>query len=213
MRKIFLWAGWLIMTFMAIYLSAVTLVYFSFRSDIFFLLAKKDLVNYIPWRLVFYIHITGGLIALAVGPFQFLEKLRIKNLKLHRSLGKIYVASILFLGGPGGFYMAFFANGGPLAHLGFAILSFLWVSTTCLALKAILKKNIVKHTNWMIRSYALCFTAVTLRLLVPILSIGFQLKTEYILILTAWVSWLINLIVAELIIFLRNKKHFKTSTN
>ncbi len=200
MQKFLVWFGWILMMLMALYLSAATLVYFSFRPDIYFLLAKKEVVNFIPWRLAFYTHITGGLIALAVGPFQFLEKFRAKHLKLHRQLGKIYVAAILFLGGPAGFFMAFFANGGPWADLGFMIMAFLWVGTTWLALRAIMKKDLKSHIRWMIRSYALCFAAVTLRILTPMLSLVFHIKLALILILVAWLSWMINLAVAQLII-------------
>jgi uncharacterized membrane protein len=203
MRKFLFWFGWGIMALMAIYLSCVTLVYFSFRPDIYFLLAKKQIVNFVPWRLAFYIHITGGLIALAIGPFQFLDKLRTKNVKLHRNLGKIYVAAILLLGGPAGFFMAFFANGGPWADLGFIMMAFLWVGTTWLGLRAIMRKNVVAHVRWMIRSYSLCFAAVTLRILTPMLSLVFHLKISLILILVAWLSWIINLLVAQLIISLK----------
>jgi len=195
------------MTLIALYLSAVTLVYFSFRSDIYFLLAKQQVVDFLPWRVAFYIHITGGLVALAIGPFQFLEKFRAKHMKLHRTLGKIYVAAILLLGGPAGFFMAFFANGGPWADVGFMFMAFFWVLTTWLALSAIMKKDLKGHIRWMIRSYALCFSAVTLRILTPMLSLVFHIKSAYILIAVAWVSWMINLAVAQVIIYLKyNKK-------
>jgi uncharacterized membrane protein len=206
MRKFLYWLGWILMTLIALYLSAVTLVYFSFRPDVYFLLAKQDVVNFLPWRLAFYVHITGGLIALAVGPFQFLEKFRAKHLKLHRLLGKIYVTAILCLGGPAGFFMAFFANGGPWADLGFIFMAFCWIGTTWLGLRAIMKKDLMNHIRWMIRSYALCFAAVTLRILTPMLSLVFHIKLAYILIAVAWLSWMINLAVAELIIFLKYRK-------
>ena len=125
---------------------------------------------------------------------------------LHRIFGKIYVAAVLFLGGPAGFFMAFYANGGPWAHLGFMFMAFFWVTTTWLGLRAIMKKDVFHHVLWMMRSYALCFAAVTLRLLVPILSIGFHVKSAYTLILVAWLSWIINLIIVQIIIFIKYPK-------
>jgi len=204
--KILVGVGWVLMTLIALYLSAVTLVYFSFRPDIYFLLAKKEIVNFVPWRLAFYIHITGGLIALAVGPFQFLEKFRIKRPKFHKTLGKIYVAAILLIGAPSGFFMAFFANGGPWADLGFICMAFMWVLTTWLGLKAILRKDVTTHVQWMIRSYAMCFAAVTLRLLTPILTLLFHLKISTVLISVAWLSWIINLVFAQIIIYFKYRK-------
>lgn len=46
-----------------------------------------------------YIHILTGTAALVIGPFQFL-KLSQKKIRLHRKLGKIYVAAIFLNHGP-----------------------------------------------------------------------------------------------------------------
>ena len=54
-----------------------------------------------------------------------------------------------------------------------------------------------EHRRWMIRSFAMTFAAVTLRLYLPIAPIlGYDFVDGYRL--TAWSSWIPNLIVAEL---------------
>ena len=128
-------------------------------------------------------------------------------------MGKIYVAGILFLGGPAGFYMALHANGGFTAQIGFSILSLLWVSFTWLALRAILKRNIIKHEQWMLRSFALTFAAVTLRIWVPILSLILHFNQEETLLLSPWLSWIPNLLIVEIIItYLTYKQKAQTGT-
>lgn len=148
------------------------------------------------WHFLFYTHIALGGIALLTGWSQFSEKLRQKRLNLHRNLGKIYVVSVL-LSGIAGLYIAMYATGGIVAILGFASLAVLWLFTTFNAFTSIQKKEIVLHQQWMIRSYALTFAAVTLRLWMPLLIavVGLSFIEAYVII--AWLCWVPNLIFAE----------------
>ena len=199
--------SWAIMTFLALFLFAITIPYWSFRPDINFLRVKQAVVHYIPWRTAFYFHIFGGMLALSIGPFQFVKYLRNKFLKLHRALGKIYITAILCIAAPTGFYMALFAQGGIPASIGFIVMSLLWFTTTFIAYKKIRERNVEEHKQWMIRSYAMTFSAVTLRLWVPFLSICTPMDKSHIVILTAWISWFFNLLFAELFITLAYKNH------
>jgi uncharacterized membrane protein len=151
------------------------------------------------WQIGFYTHITFGGLALLSGCTQFLSGFREKNLRLHRNLGKVYVTSVL-LSGSAGFGVAFAASAGAIAQMGFAALGFLWLYTTAKAFLAIKRRDIAEHQNWMIRSYALCFGAVTLRLWMPLLlgALGMSFGIAYPII--AWISWVPNLLVAEWII-------------
>lgn len=193
----FLWA---VLAFFSLYLGVITFAYLSFRTDIGFLLAKQEFISDKAWMVAFYIHISSSILVVFTGPFQFVKALRNKFLRLHRVLGKIYVGAILFLAAPSGFYMALYANGGVGAQIGFTILSLLWFVFTYWAYKSIKAKKISAHKKWMIRSYALSFSAITLRLYVPILSLGFGLEHDFVLIITSWVNWIPNLLVAEWII-------------
>jgi uncharacterized membrane protein len=154
------------------------------------------------WKFGFYTHILLGGLALLSGCTQFLPKLRQKRLALHRNLGKVYVASVL-LSGCAGFGVAFAASGGLMAQLGFGTLAILWLFTTMQAYQSIRRKNIAQHQNWMTRSYALCFGAVTLRLWMPIFLGGLGMSFEAAYPIIAWLAWVPNLAVAELIIGLR----------
>lgn len=63
-------------------------------------------------------HITGGSVALLLGPWQFSTKLRERALNLHRWLGRIYLAAVA-LGSLAGFTLAFFSEEGPPTRFGF----------------------------------------------------------------------------------------------
>lgn len=198
-RNLAMKVGWGAMTAFAVYLFGFTLIYFSFRPDIFFLNEKQDVVYNVFWRTAFYIHITGGMLAILCGPFQFLRNFRNRHLKFHRTLGKLYLGSILLLAAPSGLFMAFYAEGGWFSSLGFTLMAMLWLLTTWKAYETILQKKIQEHRNWMIRSYALTFAAVTLRIWVPAASFGLGLDPEFVVISSAWISWIPNLVVAQLL--------------
>lgn len=192
--------AWVIMTGLAVILFGITAEYLSLRTDINFLLVKQDLVGDPVWMPVFYLHVISGMAIILVGPFQFVKKLRLKSIKWHRILGKIYVYGILVIGAPTGLIMAFYAEGGIWSTVAFLVMSALWLFTTSMAIIKVKQKNIQEHQKWMIRSYALSFAAVTLRLLVPAFS-EFYMEEQLIIISTAWLSWMINLFIAEGIIF------------
>ncbi len=191
---------WMLLAFSSLYLGLITFSYLSFRTDIGFLLAKQDFITDSVWMSMFYIHISSSILVVLTGPVQFLKKIRNKFLLLHRTLGKIYVGAILFLAAPSGFYMGLFANGGIGAQIGFVLLSILWFGFTLSAYKSVKNKKIAEHKKWMIRSYALSFSAVTLRLYVPILSLGFGFEHDFVVVITSWINWIPNLLVAEWII-------------
>lgn len=199
-----------LMCALALLLFGTTLMYWNMKPDVNFLLTKQNLVSYLPWRLAFYIHIAGGMVAIITGPPQFISRLRQRRPRLHRSLGKMYVAAILLIAAPTGMYMAFYANGGWPAALGFAGMSLLWFYTSAMGVISIRQGRVEAHRQWMRRSYALTFAAVTLRLWVPLLSLYTPMSALNVVIVTAWISWLGNLLVVELCMnknFLKINKH------
>jgi uncharacterized membrane protein len=195
------------MVFLAFYLAIRTFEYFSFREDINFLLVREELIKQWPWKLSFYLHISGALVALAVGSVQFWPGMRMRYLRLHKMLGKLYALGIA-IAAPAGLYMAVFARGGTFAQIGFVCMDLVWIYTTYRGVHAIMvEKNMREHRDWITRSYAVTFAAVTLRLWVPVLSLGLAMTEVEVLSLTPWLSWLPNLIVAELILLYKDKRN------
>lgn len=151
------------------------------------------------WHTAFYMHITFGGIAMLIGWTQFSRNIRNTRLSLHRTLGKIYVFSVM-LSSIAGFYIAQFASGGNISRVGFSFLAISWFFSVTKAYATILKKHFKQHENWMIRNYALTFAAVTLRIYLPFCTqlMHWDFITSYQAI--SWLCWVPNLIVAEIII-------------
>jgi uncharacterized membrane protein len=136
------------------------------------------------------------MLALGTGVFQFRGGLRARRPRLHRILGRIYVPAAI-LTGASGLYMAAYSNGGMVTHIGFGLLGAGTMITTATAFRRILAGQIAAHREWMIRSYALIFGAVTLRILLPLLIIAYQGDFDPAYRWVAWLSWVPNALWAE----------------
>ena len=162
--------------------------------------ASPDMLHHAAARpLALWTHVAAASVAMAAGVPQFLPRLRTRWRALHRWTGRIYGVAVM-LGAVSGFVLGATALGGPVTQTGFATLAFLWGGVTFIALRHAVARRIDLHRRWMIRSFALTFAAVTLRLQVPIwvLSLG----TDYtgVLPIIAWTCWVPNLIIAEWLI-------------
>ncbi|MCY9669716.1 DUF2306 domain-containing protein [Paenibacillus alginolyticus] len=153
--------------------------------------------HYSPWIYVLYAHIITGGIALGVGLFQMLRKPKNGRSPLHRWLGKIYVSCIL-VSGIVNIYLSLFASGGWITQTGFFLLDGIWMATTLTAVNRIRSKQILAHQQWMLRSYALTFSGVTLRIWLPLLMIPYEFESAYPI--AAWLAWVPNLLLIEWVI-------------
>jgi uncharacterized membrane protein len=149
-------------------------------------------------RVGIYTHVFASVFALVLGPFQLSARLRGTHLALHRWMGRLYLGVGVLVGGLAGLFMAFHAFGGAVSRLGFGALALAWLYTGLRAWLAIRGRDIASHRRWMVRNFALTFAAVTLRLWLPasvVSGIPFELAYPVI----AWLCWLPNLVLAELL--------------
>jgi len=154
--------------------------------------------------IALYAHLAGGLVALAVGPWQMNSRLRALSLGRHRLLGRVYVIAVL-VGGLGALALATVSMEGLVTHLGFGMLGVLWLASTLQAYRRIRAGDQAGHRVWMIRSFALTLAAVTLRVFLPLSQVvGIPFADAYQAV--AWVCWVPNLVVAEWFV-LRTPNH------
>jgi hypothetical protein len=145
---------------------------------------------------VLTVHAGFAASALILGPLQFLAGLRRRRPVVHRWVGRGYVACCL-AAGLAGLLLAFGARTGPVSTAGFGSLAVIWLWTTAQGWLSARGRRFADHRRWMIRSYALTFAAVTLRLYLPL---AFILPTGYDNTYRAisFLCWVPNLMVAEL---------------
>src|SRR5215471_2522649 len=104
------------------------------RHNEHFLIDPKDPVwqHYQPFKWKLLPHGLAGACALLLGPMQFSNRLRQRYAKLHRVVGRIYVAGV-FVAAPLGFYIQYFQErmGVPRTFSAAgAVDAILWMVTT-----------------------------------------------------------------------------------
>jgi uncharacterized membrane protein len=112
--------------------------------------------HYEPFKWWLLPHGIAGACALLLGPMQFSERLRCRFRKLHRVLGRVYIAGV-FIAAPLGAYIQYFEErmGDTRSFSVAAIVdAILLMGTTAVALAFILKGNVQQHRQWMTRSFA-----------------------------------------------------------
>jgi len=157
--------------------------------------SHPDWEYFFPVRWWLLPHGLGGALALIIGPMQFSTRVRQRCPKLHRILGRIYLAGVA-VAAPLGIVLTF------VHHLSLALKvenfaqSGCWFLTASVAFYYILKGNIVRHRQWMLRSYLFTCIFIVGRVLdkVPLLgsfiapfNTGTNPEVLWFLVLFAWV--------------------------
>ena len=184
------------MTLLGLSVTALEARYLSGNPDTF--VFEQQRLTYIAHLTPLMLHVSGAVVALSLGPWQFVRALRSRWPLVHRLVGRVYVVAVLATG-VGGLLLAPTTYTGRLAGLAFALLAVGTLASTAMAFVAIRRRQITRHRAWMTRSYAFIFTGASFRLglmLLPLLGLSFD--TAYVV--SAWIAWPINLAVAEVLL-------------
>ncbi|NIJ52912.1 DUF2306 domain-containing protein [Dyadobacter arcticus] len=192
------YAGWAIFLGLAFY-------YIHHNAIGYFDLSSTIYSNGFQYFKAFIIgHIFFGVLALLVGPFQFMPAIRIKYASVHRKLGLLYLMSVSLAGLAGG-YLAIFDNiirkKDFMFGAGALAMDLAWFVTGAMAFWAVKKRAYTQHREWMVRNYVLTSNFIIFRLIFYALldskHFAFQSDTGSF---TVWVSWSVPLLVTELVI-------------
>jgi len=170
------------------------------RYDVAFLNLKSDEIQFLYYKIAFFTHVYTSWAVILIGFFQFWKLIRFRYPNLHRLFGKLYIFIILIFSAPSGLVMSFVANGGIWAQISFVVLSILWIFFTYKSYQFARSKNWKKHEEYILRSYALTLSAVSLRLFKMIIANVFDLPPMDTYRFVAWLGWIFNLCIVELYI-------------
>jgi uncharacterized membrane protein len=189
--------GWVIMTLACVTITVIVSRYLTFDPEVYF---SQQLEPYLRHEFALGVHVLSGMLALLIGPFQFVRRLRRRFVTVHRFMGATYVASATALGVTG-LILAPTAYTGLVASAGFTVLDLLMLFTTWTAVRMIMAGRYGEHRRWMIRSFSLIMAGVMLRVWMPIHGglaaagiVAFSSETAYAAV--AWLCWVPNLLLA-----------------
>lgn len=189
--------GWVILLLACLDIVVVVSRYLTFDPEVYFPQQREP---YLRVEFFLGVHVLSGILALLVGPFQFVGRIRRRFLRAHRFLGAVYIASATALGLTG-LVLAPTAYTGLVAVLGFTFLDLAMLFTTWTAVRMVVARRIGEHRRWMIRSFSLIMAGVMLRVLsvtyyglAAVGIVDFSFETAYAAI--AWLCWVPNLMLA-----------------
>jgi uncharacterized membrane protein len=189
--------GWVIMALACVLVVAFASRYLTFDPDVYF---SEQRENYLRLEFALGVHVLCGILALLIGPTQFVRRLRRRFVRVHRACGAVYLASATGLGVTG-LILAPTAYTGLGASVAFTLLGLGTLFTTWTALRMVMAGRYGEHRRWMIRSFSLIMAGVMLRVWSPLYSglaavglVDFSFETAYAGI--AWLCWVPNLLVA-----------------
>lgn len=189
----------------------ITLQYFPINFDVAFLRIKQQYIHLGYYKVAFYIHVISSIFSLLAGFTQFSKKIRKRTPKIHKIIGWLYIVIILLFSAPSGFIIGLYANGGFWSQIAFCMLAVLWFWFTFKSLLGIKKKDFKAHEIFMVRSFALTLSAITLRLWKYLIVLAFQPRPMDVYQIVAWLGWVLNIIVAEIIILKFNKNEISNT--
>lgn len=159
------YVGWMLIILLSIYFFAdnVLAYFYGYRSEGF---------NISPiWTSA---HMIGGTLSLLLGPFQFWKWLRLRQVAVHRLLGKVYIIGTL-LAGLSALRLSLISY-CVSCRISLFILAVLVLFTTAAAWWCIKNKNVEAHRQFMVRSY-ICVLAFVLVRVDSILPLSFMFGT------------------------------------
>ncbi|MEO6540665.1 MAG: DUF2306 domain-containing protein [Ferruginibacter sp.] len=150
-------------------------------------------------KIWFIGHIAGATAALLLGPLQFWNNFRTKNMKYHRLAGKIFIIGSL-IAAICAFRINLMYDCKP-CRVSLGILSVIWLACTAAAWWAIKRRNIKAHRQFMVRSYTAALAFVFIRIFSLL---GYKrffpfLDTQLERRITGeWLCWVIPFLVIEI---------------
>lgn len=153
------------------------------------------------------VHVLTAAVALVLAPLQYIPRLRARR-RVHRTIGHCYLLLGVVPSASAGIPLAML-SGRPLTQVGLTIPFLGWLVTGWLAYRAIRRRAIAAHREWMLRNVALTFLAITARVLVPIMVVvlspfvgGAALTANVPSLISVGqvLGWVVNLTAVEAVI-------------
>lgn len=201
--KMLVWAA--ILTLAVGFVLKYVFRYYLHYNEAAFTDPIRGAANYWRMRGWLLLHMSGGMLALLSGPWQFWTGLRQRNMRVHRWTGRLFLSGV-GVGCIGAFQMAVSTTFGWAFGFSLLGLALAWLSTAGMALYAILRGMVQTHKEWMVRAYVVTFAFVTFRVLNDYGPTS-RLQPDNDRALTiAWACWTIPLLITEVILQLRRMR-------
>lgn len=157
--------------------------------------------NFARNRLLTMVHIIPGLLFVLLAPLQFIRRLRNRQPRLHRWIGRIVLGAGAIIGVSALVMSPLMATGGVNETAATMLFALLFLASLICGFIAIRRGNVALHREWMIRAFAIGMAVASIR---PIMGVFFA--TERLSHLTPheffgtafWLGFTVQTIIAEI---------------
>ncbi len=202
------------LTYFTYLLIEITIQYIPYHPDVAFLRIKQHYIDVPFFLTLFYVHVYTAIFSMVAGFTQFSETILKRWRRVHRYSGWFYIVIVLLFAAPSGLYIGIYANGGLSSQIAFILLALGWFAFTATALIKIRKHDYQSHRYFMMRSFSLALSAITLRAWKYVIVAIFEPRPMDVYIIVAWLGWILNLFVAELLVLrLKRNRRLKRTAN
>ncbi len=191
--------NWLVKILLSI-IAVVSLYYLLVRGFPFLIMSEEIYGPYYFSRIVWiWPHVLGGIIAMALGPFQFIKKIRIEYLRFHRISGYLYLIGLL-ISAVTLIPLITTSSSNLEIDIGLGLGGFFWFVTAVYGFIAIKNGKVEQHREWMFRSYMITLAFVVFRIVVDAFSYYQVTNEAEIITIAAWTSWTLPCCITEMVI-------------
>lgn len=163
-----------------------------------FFLEKLPLAHPTLWLAALYVHVPTALFALPACLMLLIGRVRTRLPRLHRWLGRVTAALVVFAVVPSGMYLALFAQGGLMSTLGFWLTGLLTLVAMVKSVERARARDMKSHRRFSAHVVAQLSVAVVSRfVLVGAEELG--LYSEWVYIAALWVPVLGCAVIAEIL--------------
>lgn len=142
------------------------------------------------------LHVLPAIVFLMLVPIQFSARVRDGYPRYHRWAGRILLATAAAIGLTGMYFGVLLPTHGAAEAYTIAIFGAFFLYAAGRALVAIRRGDVVRHREWIIRTFASALGISTVRLVaIPVSMLVADLRVA--LVLSFWGGWVLTLAVAE----------------
>lgn len=144
-----------------------------------------------------FLHILPGALFLVLAPLQFMPRIRERHLQFHRWNGRVLVVDGLIIGVTA-LIMSFRMNiGGPNETAATTLFAIVFLISLMKAFWHIRKKEVDRHREWMIRTFAVAFGVAVTRPIVGAFFAFRRLSPHEFFGIAFWLGFTSTVLVAE----------------
>ena len=158
-------------------------------------------IHYANHAVIMYIHVIAGMAFLISGTYQLIPSFRIKNIKGHRLVGKIFLAISFVVSISAMVFSIYYPFGDHIETAANLIFGVYILIATIKAYTTIKQKRVIEHANWVRRVFFVSLSIATIWLIMIATNIITGASVQQVMGQSFLIGFSLHTIIVELWIY------------